>query len=167
MKQAIRYLAQGLLYLPLMAIIGYFSTYPVYTNVPPEQALVRLSFSHAGQRKVECRQRTPEELAKLAPNMRAAQDCPRERSPVKVALELDGKEVFQALVPASGLKKDLASTVYRRFPVPAGQHKVVARLSDQASGEYNHRKEAVLELKPGSALVVDFHLAEGGFQFKQ
>ncbi len=165
--KAVRYLAQGLLYLPLMAIIGYFSTYPEYTNLPPEQALVRLSFSHAGQRKVECRQRTPEELAKLPPNMRAAQDCPRERLPVKVALELDGKEVFQALVPASGLKKDLASTVYRRFPVPAGQHRVVAKLSDQASGEYNHVKEATLELKPGSALVVDFHLGEGGFQFRQ
>lgn len=165
--KAIRYLAQGLLYVPLMAIIGYFSTYPVYTNVPPEQALVRLSFSHAGQRMVECRQRSAEELAKLAPNMRAAQDCPRERSPVKVALELDGKEVFQAVVPPSGLKKDLASTVYRRFPVPAGRHKVMARLSDQPSGEFNHSKEAVLDLKPGGALVVDFHLSEGGFQFRQ
>ncbi|HEX6827577.1 MAG TPA: hypothetical protein VF104_01210, partial [Burkholderiales bacterium] len=147
--KAIRYLAQALLYLPLMAIIGYFSTSPVYTNVPPDQALVRLSFSHAGQRRVECRQRSPEELAKLAPNMRAAQDCPRERVPVKVALELDGHEVFEAVVPPSGLKKDLASTVYRRFPVSAGRHKVVARLSDQASGEFNHSKEAVLEMKPG------------------
>ena len=165
--KAVRYLAQALLYLPLMAIIGYFSTSPVYTNVPPDQALVRLSFSHAGQRRVECRQRSPEELAKLAPNMRAAQDCPRERVPVKVALELDGHEVFEAVVPPSGLKKDLASTVYRRFPVSAGRHKVVAKLSDQASGEFNHSKEAVLEMKPGSALVVDFHLAEGGFQFKQ
>ena len=167
MKQAIRYLAQGLLYVPLMAILGYFSTYPAYTNLPAEQALVRLSFSHAGQRMVECRQRTPEELAKLPPNMRAAMDCPRERSPVKVALELDGKEVYRAVVPPAGLKKDLASTVYQRFAVPAGPHRVVARLSDQPSGEFNHSKEAVLELKPGSALVVDFRLAEGGFQFKQ
>jgi hypothetical protein len=167
MKQALRYLAQALLYVPLMAIIGYFSTLPEYTNLPSDQALVRLSFSHAGQRKVECRQRTPEELAKLPPNMRAALDCPRERSPVKVALELDGKEVFQAVVPPSGLKKDLASTVYRRFPVPAGRHKVAARLSDQPTGEFNHGKEAVLDLKPGSALVVDFRLSEGGFEFRQ
>lgn len=165
--KAIRYLAQGLLYVPLMAIIGYFSTYPVYTNVPPEQALVRLSFSHPGQRMVECRQRSAEELAKLPPNMRAAQDCSRERAPVKVALELDGKEVFQAVVPPGGLRKDLASTVYRRFPVTAGQHKVLARLSDQPSGEYNHSKEAMLDLKPGSALVIDFHLDRGGFLFRQ
>jgi hypothetical protein len=165
--KAVRYLAQGVLYVPLMAILGYFSTYPTYTNLPPEQALVRLSFSHPGQRMVECRQRSAEELAKLPPNMRAAQDCPRERAPVKVALELDGKEVFQALVPPGGLKKDLASTVYRRFPVAAGQHKVLARLSDQPSGEFNHSKEAVLELKPGGALVIDFHLDKGGFQFRQ
>ena len=32
----------------------------------------------------------PEELAKLAPNMRTPMDCPRERSPVRVRLELDG-----------------------------------------------------------------------------
>jgi hypothetical protein len=167
MKQALRYLAQGLLYVPLMVIVGYFSTHPLYTNLPEDQALVRLSFSHAGQRKQECRQRTPEELAKLPPNMRALEDCPRERSPVKVALELDGKEVFQAVVSPSGLKKDLASTVYQRFPVPAGQHQVVARLSDQPSGEFNHEKEAVLELKPGAALVIDFRLDQGGFLFKQ
>ena len=42
----------------------------------PGEALVKLSFQHAGQRKEACRERSAEELAKLAPNMRAASRLP-------------------------------------------------------------------------------------------
>lgn len=165
MKTALRYLAQALLYVPFMAIIGYFSTSPPYRHLARNQALIRLSFSHAAQRKSECRQRTPEELAKLPPNMRAPLDCPRERSPVTVELELDGQRVVQVSAPPSGLTKDGASTVYRRLLVAAGTHRIVARLRDRAGGDFNYVRAAEIELKPGRVLVIDFNAGKGGFVF--
>ncbi len=164
--KAVRFLAQALLYVPLMVILGYLSTDPRFTDISRDQALVRLSFSHAGARRVECRQRTPEELAKLPPNMRAAMDCPRERSPVKVEIEMDGQVIFAAEVPPSGFKKDGASTIYRRLPVAAGQHRFVARLRDRPEGDYNYVHEESVNLAPGRAVVIDFSAGQGGFVFK-
>ena len=166
MKIILRYLAQALLYVPLMAIIGYFSTSPAYHHLAPGEALIRLSISHAAHRKGECRERTPEELAKLSPNMRAPLDCPRERSPVTVELDLDGQRVVQAIAPPSGLTRDGASTIYRRLPVAAGTHRIVARLKDRVGGDFNYVREVELEIRPGRVLVIDFHAAKGGFEFK-
>jgi hypothetical protein len=166
MKNAVRYVAQALLYVPLMAILGYFSTSPAYTHMASDEALVRLSFSHAAQRLGECHERTPEELAKLAPNMRSATVCPRERSPVTVELEMDGKLLYHVVAPPSGLTRDGASTVYRRLPVAAGKHHFVARLRDKAGGDYNFVKDATVELAPGRVLVIDFISGQGGWLFK-
>lgn len=166
MKNAVRYVAQALLYVPLMAILGYFSTSPAYTHMASDEALVRLSFSHAAQRLGECRERSPEELAKLAPNMRSATVCPRERSAVTVELEMDGKLLYHVVAPPSGLTRDGASTVYRRLPVSAGKHHFVARLRDKAEGDYNHVKDATVDLAPGRVLVIDFIAGQGGWLFK-
>ncbi len=163
---AVRYAAQLLLYLPLLTLIGYFSTQPPFVVLPDDQALVLLSFSHAGIRKEECRQRTPEELAKLAPNMRTAQDCPRERIAVTVELEIDGRLLYHIEAPPAGLKKDGASTVYRRSAIAAGKHRVVARLRDQATGDFPYVKEESIDIPAGASLVIDFHASRGGFQFR-
>jgi hypothetical protein len=167
MKNALRYLVQTLLYVPFLALIGYFSTSPAYEHLPPGEALIRLSLTHAAQRKAECRERTPEELAKLAPNMRAPLDCPRERADIEVELELDGERVFDAVAPPSGLTHDGASTVYHRLPVPAGMHRVVARLKDRPGAGFNYTREADIKLDAGRVLVIDFHAAKGGFEFIQ
>lgn len=166
MKKLARIAAQLALYVPLMALIGYFSTQPRFSILGEDEALVRLSFIHAAERKVPCRTRSAEELAKLSPNMRAAQDCPRERAPVRIELEVDGKLVLRREVAPSGLQNDGNATVYHRLPVPAGKHRVVARLSDRASGEFNYQKEETVELAPGGVLLIDFVAAKGGFVFR-
>jgi len=166
MKQALRVVLQLVLYVPLMAIIGYFSSKPEFAPIAADEALVRLSLVHAAERKEPCRERTPQELAKLAPNMRAALDCPRERSPLVVELELDGSVVFRREVPPSGLQRDGAATVYQRLPVPAGTHVVVARLRDRAQGDFNYVRRESVELAPGSALLIDFAATRGGFEFR-
>jgi hypothetical protein len=166
MKQALRIAAQLVLYVPLMALIGYFSTAPRFSALQEGEALVRLSFIHAAERKEKCRERTQEELAKLAPNMRAALDCPRERSPLLVELEIDGKTVLRREVQPSGLRRDGNATVYHRLPLPAGTHRIVARLRDRAEGDFNYRKEQTVELAPGRALLIDFVVDKGGFVFR-
>jgi len=164
--KALRLLAQLALYAPLMAILGYFSTEPRFSAVAPDQALVRVSFIHATQRKQACRERSAEELAKLAPNMRAAQDCPRERSPLLVEIELDGKVVLQREVQPSGLRRDGNVAVYQRLALPAGRHRIVARLRDRAEGEFNFAREQTVELAGGGVLIIDFNAQRGGFVFR-
>jgi hypothetical protein len=166
MNRVVRYTAQALLYAAFVGVIGYFSTSPAYEHLPADEALVKLSLTHAGQRKEACRERSAEELAKLAPNMRAQTVCPRERAPVSVEITLDGAPLFRATVPPSGLAKDLASTFYRRFPVRAGVHRIGARLADGPDGAFTYTSDTTIDLAPGRVVVIDFDLARGGFVFR-
>lgn len=160
------YPLQAVCYAAFIAVVGYFATSPPYTHLPPGDALVKLSVIHAGQRKEECRERSAEELAKLAPNMRAATVCPRARAPVAIRIEMDGKPLFDVVARPAGLSKDGASTIYRRIAVPAGEHRFAARLKDTAQGDFGHLRELNLDLKPGRVLVIDFDAKAGGWIFR-
>lgn len=164
---ALRMLAQWILYLPLMAIIGYFSTSPPFTHLQPDRALLRLSFSHAGERTRPCVTRSAADLAKLAPNMRSQSDCPRERTPLRIEADLDGKPLFSIEAPPTGLSRDGASTIYRRIELPAGRHRLVLRMRDRPEGDFNHTAAADLDLPPGGSVLVDFDPAHGGFRFRR
>lgn len=158
---------QALFYGLFAVIIGYFSTSPDFTHIEPGQALIKLSFSTQAEPVGECRERTPEELAKLAPNMRTAKVCPRERSPIKVNIALDGKPLFEGVAPPSGLSKDGASTLYRRFEVPAGEHVVSVKMNDNARiPDFNHVREEKMTLKPAQILVIDLRKDRGGIFFE-
>ncbi len=166
MTRPLAILGQALAYLLFAAVLGVFSAAPSYTHLEPDRALIKLSFSHAAQRKGECRRLTPEEIAALPPNMRRTQDCPRERLPVLVELVLDGRVVARELLPPAGLHGDGASAVYRRFPVNAGRHRLVARLRDSGRTEgFDYEGAAEVELAPGQNFVVDFRSETGGFIF--
>jgi hypothetical protein len=88
---------QVILYGAFAAFIGYFATSPTYHQIPDDVALIKLSISHLGDR--ECRKRTPEELAKMPPNMRAPMDCPRERSDIRLEVDLDGSRFPHRAAP--------------------------------------------------------------------
>ena len=83
-------LGQVLLYALFAVVIGVFSRWPAYQPLAPDQAMIKLSFSHHGKPVSECRQASAAELAKLPPNMRAPLRCPRERSPVTIELIMAG-----------------------------------------------------------------------------
>ena len=166
MRKLVQLGGQALAYALFAVAVGYFATRPAYTHFDPDQALIKLSFSHAGQRKGECRRLTPEELARLAPNMRRPLDCPRERVPLRVELLLDGEALFRADLPPSGLAGDGASTVYRKFPVAPGRHRLTARLRDSPRTEgFDYESEREVMLEPRQNFVVDFKAASGGFIF--
>lgn len=162
MNRAVSFGLQALLYGAFAATIGYLSTSPAFEPLPPGHALIRLSLNHAGQRKVACRTRTPEELAKLAPNMRAAEDCSRERAPVRITVELDGKSVADIVAPPAGLSRDGASVAYRRLPIPAGTHRIRVKLADDSAGTFDRVREEEVRLEPGRVLVIDFEPGKGG-----
>jgi len=164
--KALRFAAQLALYAPLMAILAYFSTEPRFSVVAPDEALLRVSFIHTTQRREACRERSAEELAKLAPNMRAALDCPRERSPLLVELELDGHTVLSREVRPSGLRHDGNAVVYQRMALPAGRHRIVARLRDRPDGDFNYTKDETVQLTAGRVLVIDFNASQGGFVWR-
>ena len=165
-NRVVSWTGQFIGYAAFCVALAYFATRPVYHPIPAGTALVKVSLQHAGQRKEPCRERTPEELAKLAPNMRVATVCGRERVPVAVEIELDGRSLVSAVVPPSGLSRDGSSTLYRRANVTAGSHKVIAKLKDAPTGDFNYIKEITVDLKPGAILLLDFDAKAGGWVFR-
>jgi hypothetical protein len=163
MNRFVTWGGQAVLYGAFALAIGVFSGWPSYRPLPADQALVKVSFIHHGQRVAECRRLTPEELAKLPPNMRAPTQCGRERSPVTVELDVDGRTVYRQIAAPSGLSRDGASSVYHRVAVSAGEHRIAVRLKDSAAATgFNHTREATVTLKPAQVLVIDFDAAKGG-----
>ena len=162
-SRPLAWLLQGLLYGLFALIIGYFSSAPKYQHLAPELALIKLSFTHHGKLAAACLQRTPEQLAQLPPNMRAPLQCQRERSPVTVEIELDGKLAYRHVAEPAGLSKDGASTVYQRLPLLAGEHRYAVRLKDDVrSNGFDFAREGTLSLRPGQVLVIDFNAEKGG-----
>ena len=161
----VRYALQVLAYGAFAATVAYFSTSPPYRLRGDDAAVVKLSFSHSAQLVQACRERTPEELAKLPPNMRTKMDCPRQRSEVQVELDMDGKPLYRIPTPPTGLRKDGAATVYRRLEIPAGHHLFQARLADGPDRLFHYAREIDLNLVPGQVLIIDFLTGEGGFVF--
>ncbi|RZI43304.1 hypothetical protein EGT07_10735 [Herbaspirillum sp. HC18] len=163
----IKYIGQGFWFVLFGVGIGYLAVAPRYRHIPPDQALLKLSISHAGAVLGNCRQRSAEELAKLARNMRAQEDCPRTRSPVTVELKVDGKLLYREEIAPAGLAHDGTSTVYRRIALPAGEHSLSVRINDNihAPDSYYERHER-MTLRAAQAVVIDFNRQLGGVLIK-
>jgi hypothetical protein len=157
------WIGQVLLYGAFAVFVGVFSRWPAYQHLASDQALVKLSFNHQGKPVSECVRQSAEELAKLPPNMRAPVRCPRERSPITVELDIDGRPVLRRVAQPSGLSKDGASALYHRIELPAGTHQIAVRLKDNVrSSGFDFTREASVTLRPAQILVIDFDPEKGG-----
>jgi len=166
MTRVLQYLGQAFAYALFAAFVGYFATQPAYTHTDPGNALIKLSFSHAGDHREECRKLTQEELNAIAPNMRRLQECSRERLPLLIELQLDGELLYRDELPPSGLARDGASTGYKKFTVEAGTYRLTARLRTSRRSEgYDFEKTADVTLEPAQNFVIDFRPEMGGFLF--
>lgn len=162
----LRYVGQAVVYSGFAALVWYFSIAPAYQPIPPNHAQIKMSFAHGGQPLGGCRDRTSDELSKLAPNMRKKQKCARQRVPVVVHFSLNGKEVFQESLPSSGIRGDGTSKMYEKFVVPAGTHQLAFLLRDSEREEgFDYVLERTVDLKPGQNFAVDFDAQLGGFVF--
>lgn len=167
MTEILRVAGQIVVYAGMALWLGHFANRPVYTHLPPEQALIKLSIVHGAQRKGKCRKRTKEELEAMNPNMRTPLDCPRERLPIRIEILLDGKVLYDRSVTAVGLAHGGSTRVYERFPVASGRHELVARMVDSARTEgYDFERAATIDLSPQENFVVDFRAESGGFLFE-
>ncbi len=163
----IRALGQAFLYLLFAVTIGYFSASPAYQSIDPERAMIKVSFSHAGAQIRDCRRLSPEEIAELPPNMRRATDCPRERVPIVLELELDERVLYRGIQPPAGIWRDGPSTVYQRFVVDAGGYILTARLRDSRRQDgFDYSTTADITLAPGQIFVITFRAETGGFVFE-
>lgn len=168
----LRGLGQLLAYGLFAVFVGYFANSPGWQSVDPGQAEIKFSFTHAGARLEECRRYTPEELAKIAPNMRRTLDCKRERVAVEVELEVDGRSLLRTALPPTGLWSDGPSVLYRRFVVSPGAHRLTVRMRDNLSGrgdakrwqgEWTAVRSADIVLAPRQNFTIDYREDLGGF----
>ena len=160
-------IGQLVLYSVLAAVLVVFANWPVYHQLGPDQALIKLSIVHEPQFVLACRQRTPEELAKLPPNMRAPMDCPRERAPLVAEVDVDGKLVLRQEAQPSGLAHDGRATLYHRLVTTAGRHDVTVWLRDRAGTEaFDYQGTTRVELRPAQILVIDFQAAQRAIVFR-
>jgi len=154
---------QAVLYGLFAGFVGVFSTWPSYRHLGDDEALLRLSFRHAGAIATDCRSRTPEELAKLPPQLRAQLDCGRERSPVRVKVELDGRPLIDETFAPAGLRRDGAAAGYRRLPIAAGDHRIRVEVNDDVRVQgFNHSGERSLAVRAGQVVLIDFIADQGG-----
>ncbi|MBC6941665.1 MAG: hypothetical protein DWB45_02940 [Xanthomonadales bacterium] len=157
------WIGQLLLYGLFALAIGVFSNWPPYHPLGADQALLKLSVSHVGKPVGECRKLSQAELDKLPPNMRFPEQCPRERAPLTMSVELDGVSVLDRVAPPTGLSKDGAASIYERLVIPAGSHHLEVRLNDDVrAGAPTYTRSADVTLAPGQVLVVDFDPTQGG-----
>lgn len=161
------WLGQFLLYALFALAIGAFSRWPAYHPIAAGQALIKVSLTHPGKPRGECRAQTETELARLPPNMRAPMKCPRERSPVTVEVDIDGVTVLRRVAPPSGLSHDGASALYQRLVVPAGEQRIAVRLNDDVLRTgFAYEREATVKLAPAQVLVIDFDAERGGIMLQ-
>jgi len=151
----------------LFAGVASLSNWPFYHQIPENSGVVMLTFVHGADRKGECRRLTAEEIAKLPPNMRRVQECPRVRRPIYVELDVDSRNVYRASLAPTGIAGDGPSRVYQRFVLPAGRHDVAVRMRDTARPEgFDHERRDNVELSPDQMFVIDYRPESGGFVFR-
>jgi hypothetical protein len=151
---------QALLYAAFALAVGSFSHWPVYHPIGADQALVKVSFVHAGKPVGDCRTLSESERADLPRNMRVSVVCPRERSPVTVEVDIDGRAALRRTAPPSGLSHDGASAVYERLVVRAGEQRIAVRLQDdQRAAGFTYQRQTTVRLDP-------FDAEKGGITFQ-
>lgn len=142
----------------IMAIIGIFGNGPTYQFLDDDrEAMIKLAISRVSDRSEACVQRTPEELAKLPPNMRVAQSCSRERVPVLIEVDINGETVFSGWRRPSGLSRDGAARFYEKFKISPGEHTIKVAMRDSLREDgFDHAFEQKVAIAPLEIVVIDY-----------
>jgi hypothetical protein len=167
----LRPLGQALVWLLFAALVGGFTRWPAFSQIPEDHGALTLSLAHLTERIGPCVQRTPEELQELAPNMRVPEECPRERVPALIELTLDDRTLLARTVRPAGLFRGGRVYLIESWSLPAGDYRLRLRLRDsprETGFDIEQRFElrlergasAVLEIGDGEAQLINS--ANGG-----
>ncbi len=150
-----------------LALVFVLSTVTfVFSNLPyrpphsPEPELI-VSFNHHGA-IVESRKLTNEELDKRLPHMRAQVNVTRERLPVRLRVQVDGRSLLDQSYQPKGLSHDGPCIAVVRLPVTPGSHLVRVELADTAdSDKWTLQWSEVVNFAESRAWVVLFDTKAG------
>ncbi|MDH3343196.1 MAG: hypothetical protein OEY06_03750 [Gammaproteobacteria bacterium] len=157
-----RYFLQAVNYSIFMWLIWFLSTSPSYRQLADDEAVLTISFAHAGEIREPCHKRTQKELMKLSPNMRAPMDCTRERSPIIIEVLLDGAPMYTHTAEAPGLFKDSGVDIYHSVKVSAGRHNLAIKMDDSVLKEgFNHSFNQDIDINPAQILLIGFEFGQG------
>ena len=163
-----KYVGQIVAYTVFMVLLGALSLQPRLRLLDENEAIVSVSFSHAAKRVGECRKLSQEELMALPPNMRKPDDCPRERHPLWIELQMDDQTLYQETLQPTGLWADGKSTAYQRVRVAAGTHDFRIRMNDSGTSDsFDFEQSSTITLLPGQNLVVYFDPESQQLRFHQ
>ncbi|MCG8324891.1 MAG: hypothetical protein MI673_05185 [Thiotrichales bacterium] len=155
-------------YAGFMFLVGFLSMRPEYRHIQPDEAFIKLSFSHSGKREDDCVRLTSEEIMALPPHERKPFDCQRSRLPVYVELQIDNRVVLERILMPGGISRDGASSIYHRVIINSGEYRITARLRDSQRDEgFDYEKSENVEIRPGQNYVIDFREEDGGFIFNR
>jgi len=130
--------------------------------LPPAEPALVISFNHPGERGEHCRDRSPEELAKLPVHMRQVRICERGRASVRLRVTVDGVPRLEKTFEPGGLSGDGNSVAMETIPLSVGQRRVQVELGDTLDpSRYNHGDERTVELTPRARRVILFDKRTG------
>lgn len=162
----IRYARQLGAYVAFAVFIVWFANGPAFQVLKPQEAMVSLTFSHAGQRIGECRTLSQDELNTLAPNMRKPNDCPRERHPVRIRLTANDDLLLEETLLPSGIWRDGKSNVYLRMTVTSGEYQFLVAMNDSGSDNgFDVEEVATVSVAAGQNLVISYDELRETFTF--
>ena len=163
MTQVLRIVLQILLLTGFGWLLVEFATAPTHEFMKSDSAQIKMAFIHKGPTITECRRLTPQEIAALPPHMRKPSDCPRERLPIRLEVELDSKTLFAKDLPPTGLFGDGPASIFAIFNVTPGQHLLKVRLRDsRRETGFDHELTSQITVVPRQNMVIDFAASEGG-----
>lgn len=156
------------------AAIMFFMIAPVlyissasYSFYSPKQAALKVAFKHIGRRIADCSEADlikteGERYRKLLKDTRQVQmniaklaNCPRERHPVVVEIEMDGRSILKKAYSPTGFKKDMASYIYEEFLIEPGKHTLSARLYDKGlDAGPAYTLEDKMDIKPAEIKLI-------------
>jgi coenzyme F420-reducing hydrogenase delta subunit/Pyruvate/2-oxoacid:ferredoxin oxidoreductase delta subunit len=142
-------------------IMGLVSDFG-YASPAVDGSELVVSFKHPGAMSENCRELSAEEIAAVPVHMRQKRECERMRAPVRLHVEVDGKQALQRSFDPTGLWGDGSSVAVERIPLPVGKHSVAISIGDSLDAdEWTFKDARTLEFDGESKQVVIFDRLNG------
>jgi len=133
-----------------------------YASPRVEGSELIVTFKHPGRIEENCRERTPEELARIPVHMRQARVCDRERASVRMRVKMDDRVLVEKAYAPKGIWHDGNSVAVETIPVAPGAHAIEVEVGDSHEpGEWSFRTQQNLVFTRDARRVIAFDRLEG------